>query len=488
MRDSLDRLEEQARQLEPDRATRDSWHRAVTEYGQSFTDQLDELPAFAPLGDKGKGLLEAPPAEEPDNVEHVLQLIRDNVDKPGLNPASGGHLGYIPGGGLYPSALGDYLAAVTNRYAGMFFSSPGAVRMENILIRWLSEQVGYPSTAGGNLTSGGSIANLMAVTAARDAKGLKARDVEHSVVYLTQQVHHCVDKAMRITGLGEMVRRFIPMDEHFRMKPDVLADTIAADRKQGLSPFLLIASAGTTDTGAIDPLPDLATIAGTNDLWFHVDAAYGGFFILTEEGRDKLQGIEHADSLIMDPHKGLFLPYGLGMILVKDQTALLHSNKFEANYMQDAEMVRDELSPAEMSPELTKHFRGMRMWLPLKLFGVKPFRAALAEKLTLAKYFREKIEQVPGFEVPIEPELSVVLFRYKPGEADANAFNQELIQKLQEDGRIFMSSTTIEGVVYIRAAILAVRTHRETIDLAITILKEKVGEIRESQPVSEKGS
>lgn len=484
MGDRLEELEALARQLEPDRSTRDHWHQAVTTYGQSFTDQLDELPAFAPLGDKGKGLLEAPPAEEPDNVENVLQLIRDNVDTPGLNPASGGHLGYIPGGGLYPSALGDYLAAVTNRYAGIFFSSPGAVRMENMLIRWLCEQVGYPSTAGGNLASGGSIANLMAVTAARDAKGLRARDVENAVVYLTQQVHHCVDKAMRIAGLGEMVRRFIPMDERFRMKPDELAETIAADQKKGLKPFMVIASAGSTDTGAIDPLPALGDIASTYDLWFHVDAAYGGFFVLTEEGQTKLQGIDKADSLILDPHKGLFLPYGLGMILVKDQNTLLQSNKFEANYMQDAQMVRDEPSPAEMSPELTKHFRGMRMWLPLKLFGVKPFRAALAEKLTLARYFKKQIEQVPGFEVPLEPELSVVLFRYRPNEGDANAFNQELIQQLQKDGRIFMSSTTIDGLVYIRAAILSVRTHRDTIDLAIRILQEKATLIQKNGTVS----
>jgi glutamate/tyrosine decarboxylase-like PLP-dependent enzyme len=318
----------------------------------------------------------------------VLALIRDHVDTPGLNPASGGHLGYIPGGGIYFSALGDYLADVTNRFAGVFFASPGAVRMENMLIRWLAQILGYPGNSGGNLTSGGSIANLIGIVTARDARNIRSRDVERSVIYMSEQAHHSIDKAIRIAGLqgGEIVRHSFSGS---RLSDDTvdLEEQISTDRASGLNPFLVIASAGTTDVGAIDPLQEIGFIAKKYGLWYHVDAAYGGFFVLTKEGKRKLKGIELSDSVVIDPHKGLFLPYGLGVALVKNALDLRTSHKYQANYMQDAVSDTEELSPADLSPELTKHFRGMRLWLPLKLHGVKPFRACLEEKLLLAKYF-----------------------------------------------------------------------------------------------------
>lgn len=473
MNDKIKKLEKQARILEPNPTERSHWQRMTEKYAFEFLDQLPHTKTYIQSENNGKDLAKHPIKDTPISIEEVLKILEKNVDTPGLNPASGGHLGYIPGGGIFPTALGDYLAAVTNRYAGIYFGGPGAVRMENILIQWMCSIMGYPSTASGNLSSGGSIGNLIAIVTARDFKKIRSQDIPNSVIYLTSQVHHCVQKAIRIAGLHEAQTIYIPVDENFKMDMVFLRQQIQKDLKAGRKPFLLIGSAGTTDVGAVDPLEEMADIATENDLWFHVDAAYGGFFILTEEGKTKLKGIERSDSLVIDPHKGLFLSYGLGTVLIKNVKAQQDAHFYQANYMQDAILDQEELSPADLSPELTKHFRGLRMWLPLQLFGVAPFKAALAEKLLLTQYFYKKIQAL-DFEVGPFPELSVMIYRYVPENGDANAFNAKLIQHVHKDGRVFLSSTTIDGVYWLRIAILAFRTHMKTIDLCLQVLQEGV--------------
>ncbi|MEM9023726.1 MAG: aminotransferase class I/II-fold pyridoxal phosphate-dependent enzyme, partial [Bacteroidota bacterium] len=414
MIDTIRALEAQAQQLEPDAATRQQLLAAVSGYGEAFLEHLPEAKAYERTEDKGRALWDHPIAEDPADLAEILDLFRDQVDRPGLNPASGGHLGYIPGGGLYPAALGDYLAAVTNRYAGVFFASPGAVRLENQLIRWMASLMGYPATATGNLASGGSVANLIAIATARDAKGLKAVDFPRAVIYLSGQAHHCISKGVRLAGLGECTIRVVPTDDRFRMDTQALANALEEDKAQGKLPFLIIGSIGTTDTGAVDPIPKMADLAKQHNCWLHVDAAYGGFFVLCEELKAKFKGIERSDSVVIDPHKGLFLPYGLGAVLVRDTEHLRQSNQYHAHYLQDTVTDTEELSPAELSPELSKHFRGLRLWLPLKLFGVQPFRAGLMEKVWLCRYFYREVQAIPGFEVGPEPELSVMIFRYVP--------------------------------------------------------------------------
>lgn len=469
MRDQLRRLEEAARRLEPSPDARQTAQRAVLGYADDFLDKIETVKAYETRAGKGEGLLESPISEEGIGIDEAIELIRKNVDTPGLNPASGGHLAYIPGGGIYYSALGDYLADIFNRYAGVFYASPGAVRMENMLIRWMCDLVGYPAGAGGNLTTSGSLANMIAIVVARDGKNIRSADIPRSVIYLSKQTHHSVDKAIRVAGLGECPVRFIDLDEKFRMIPEDLARKIAADKAAGLNPFLVVASAGTTDVGAIDPLIEIGSIAKEHGLWYHIDAAYGGFFILTEEKKDRFRGLDLADSLIIDPHKGLFLPYGLGVVLVKNVEDLRRSYSFNASYMQDAFAAPDELSPAELSPELTKHFRGLRLWLPLKLHGLAPFRACLEEKLLLARYFHQEVQKI-GFESDVEPELSVVTYRYVPKSGDPDEFNRQLLKTVIDDGRIFISSTVLNGKFTLRFACLAFRTHLSTVDTLLEIL------------------
>lgn len=471
----LKELEKASRLLEPNSGERKEVRKKVITYSEKFLNDIEKIKAYNVTIGKGIDLLASSIDEKPIGIEKALQLIEKNVDFPGLNPASGGHLAYIPGGGIYYSALGDYLADIFNRYAGVFYASPGAVRMENMLIKWMAGIVCFPKTAAGNLTSGGSLANLMGIVTARDAKNISSANITKSVIYLTKQVHHSVDKAIRIAGLKECVIRHVPMNARYKMEVNELQNLMEADKKNKLNPFLVIASAGTTDVGAIDPLEDIGNLAKKNNLWYHIDAAYGGFFLLTDDGKRKLKGIELADSLVIDPHKGLFLPYGLGVILVRDAKKLRESHYYQAQYLQDA-LGAEEDSPADLSPELTKHFRGLRLWLPLKLMGLKPFRACLEEKLLLAKYFHAEIQKL-GFEAGEEPELSVVTYRYVPENGDANMFNKKLLEAVVADGRIFISSTMIDGKFTLRFACLSFRTHLKQVDILLKILKEKVGSI-----------
>jgi glutamate/tyrosine decarboxylase-like PLP-dependent enzyme len=479
VKERLLELEKISRRLEPSPEERRSARDAVIEHAETFLDQIEQLKAYQISEDRGRGLYDSPITETGIGIDDAIALIRDNVDRPGLNPASGGHLAYIPGGGIYYSSLGDYLADVFNKYAGVFYASPGAVRIENMLIRWMNDLVGYPASAGGNLTTSGSLANMIAVVVARDAKGIGAELIQRSVIYLSQQTHHSVDKAIRVAGLGECIVRHLPLDERFKIIPAELEKQITDDKAAGLNPFMVVASAGTTDVGAIDPLTEIGAIAKRRGLWYHIDAAYGGFFILTDEGREKLKGLERSDSLIIDPHKGLFLPYGLGVVLVKNVNDLKRSFSFNANYMQDAFAAPDELSPAELSPELTKHFRGLRLWLPLKLHGLAPFRACLEEKLLLAKYFHREVKKL-GFVSDLEPELSVVTYRYEPKSGDADEFNKKLLEAVVADGRIFISSTVLNGRYTLRFACLAFRTHLKTVDTLLEILEDKVSGLQRS--------
>jgi len=335
LRENLIALERRTAALEPDGKGRKELIQAIEGYADDFISKISELPSFKPDD------TEAPDALAIDNsdtksMDEILEIYKSEVDYPGLNPASGGHLGYIPGGGIFATAIGDFIAAVSNRYAGLYFGSPGAVRLENRVLDWMKGVCNYPATSLGNLTSGGSIANLIAITAARDHHDISGAAVDKSVIYLSEQTHHCVHKAVRIAGLGNCTMRNIPLDENFNIRTDSLRSLIETDRKNNLNPFLVVASAGTTNIGNIDPLDEIADIAEEHDLWFHVDAAYGGFFILVEELKHKFKGIERSDSVVIDPHKGLFLAYGLGAVLVKNQEAILKSHHYRASYLQDA--------------------------------------------------------------------------------------------------------------------------------------------------------
>ena len=477
--EKLRQLELEIRPLEPGPKERALLRDKVVAYADAFMEGLAGKPAYGVSDGEDSALYDSPISERSTGPDEALDLLDRGVIQRGVNVGSAGHLAYIPGSNLYASALADYLAAVTNRYSGLYFASPGAVRMERVLLRWMADFLGYPAASAGDLTSGGSIANLVGIVTAREAHGLKARDFGRAVVYLSEQTHHAIDKALRIAGLKESIKRMIPLDGRHRMRPEALEEAAEGDAKAGLYPWLIAASAGTTDTGAVDPLAELADVARHHGLWLHVDGAYGAPFALTEYGKQMLRGIERSDSVVLDPHKGLFLPFGSGAVLVRDGRHLLEAHHYDASYLQDRDTLAsaDEVSPADLSPELTRPFRALRLWLPLKLAGVAPFRAALEEKLLLARHFHRRMRLEDGFEVGPPPDLSIVTFRYLPRRGDPDAFNRKLINAVQRDGRVFLSSTKIGGKFTLRVAILSLHTHVDTIELAIEILHEKAEQL-----------
>lgn len=473
----LDALRTATLGLEPDAARRDAWNAAALAHAERWLESLPALPGYVPDDARAEAAFELP-EEGPSTIENTLSVLADAVDRVGVNESSPNFFGFIPGSGIYAGALGDYLAAVSNRYAGVTYAGPGAVRLEQRLVRWFADEIGYPAEAAGDLTSGGSIGNLSAVVAAREAYGIRAKEIERTVVYVSRQTHHSVTKALRIAGLGECVLRLVPLDASYRMRPDALAGLAGEDRAQGLRPWLVVASAGATDTGAVDPLAALADVTESEGLWLHVDAAYGGAFALCEPGRRILRGVERSNSLVVDPHKGFFLPFGSGLVLARDGAPLHRAHTYSASYMQDADrFAAGAISPSELSPELTRPFRGLRLWLALRLAGVAAFRAALEEKLLLARYFHQRLSQHPDFEVGPAPDLSVVTFRLRAPADRADEMNAALALAIQQDGRIYLSSTQLEQRFTLRLAILNARTHRAHVDRALEVIVELAGKL-----------
>ena len=263
--EQIKRLQKASLALEPDDERRKDVTALVQEYAEVFLERLLTAKTYIQDG-KDDTTLSDTDFSGPNDMDRVIHLLEKHMEQPGINTAHGGHLGYIPGGGIYAAALGDYLAVVTNKYAGVFYASPGAVRIENALIEWTAKLVGYKKGFGGNITSGGSIANLVAVTTARDAKQVKAKDFHRAVVYTTKQVHHCIDKALIIAVLRECVVRYIDTDARYRMDTNALRQQIESDLSAGLLPFMIVANAGSTDVGAIDPIEEIHVIAHQHNI------------------------------------------------------------------------------------------------------------------------------------------------------------------------------------------------------------------------------
>lgn len=470
-------VEIEALKLEGTPESRASIQGKVQEYGENFIQEMKERNSFRMTHDDDGGFYNYPITDQGYPLDEVIDLFDRTVEQPGLNAASGRHLAYVPGGGIPTAAAGDYLAAITNKYAGVFFAGPGAVRMENQMIRFCAEAIGYSGNFGGNLSSGGSVANLISITAGRDAHDIKGADFHKTVIYGSKHMHHCLDKSIRITGLKECIHRSIDLDDEFKFDAVQFKNQVESDIAAGLRPFLVIGSAGTTNCGVVDPLDAIADVCEEHNLWFHVDGAYGGLFCLLEEEKPRFKGIERADSVVIDPHKTLFLPYGLGIALVKNVDHLLKSQFYEADYMQDTFENKDEISPAEVSPELTKHFRGLRMWLPLQIHGLSPFKAALREKILLTKYYAEKLMEIPNMRIINQPELSIFAYRFEDSdlsEQENNRINKTLIEEIHKEGKVFLSSTTLDSQICLRIAIVSFRSHLYEIDLALAEIKSKL--------------
>ena len=420
-----------------------------------------------PRGDDlTRQLLAARPPAGPTPVEDALATI-GSVLATGADNAAPGELAYIPGSGLLTAAVADLIGGVANRYTGLSAFTPAAVALEQGVLSWLTELFGLPDTAQGLLLSGGSAANLTAVVAARDAYA--PGDVGRACLYVGQHAHASVRKAARIAGFTDAQVRVCTSADGLRLDPEAVRIAIKQDLADGLLPVAVVGAAGTTNTGTIDPLPELADLAREHGLWFHVDAAYGGFFQLTERGRQLLSGIERADSITLDPHKSLFLPFGTGALLVRDRAHLAASFAEDADYLRDAEEEPPALPDfSALGPELTREWRGLRLWLPLVLHGTDAFTAALDRALDLARWAARELTADEHVEVVSAPELSILTFRV-PGD---DAAQDRALARIHADGHVRLSSTVLEGRVVLRLAVLSHRTSEDTLARAVSAIRE----------------
>lgn len=463
--------------LEPDAA---EMHRLVDEAMRRIVAHIESLPTQPASNVEGaidlaRTLIEPLP-QHGAPYDQLLDFLFDEAIPRSFNAAGPGYLAYIPGGGIFHAAVADLIADAVNRYVGVFAPAPLLVQIEANVVRWFCEIVGFGEGSGGVLTSGGSLANLTAIIAAR--RSVLGDDFLRATLYCGDQTHHAFQKAAVLAGFPAANIREIPSDALFRVRVDLLADAITRDRANGFRPFMLCGSAGTTPTGAVDDLTALAQLARAESVWFHVDGAYGAFFMLTERGRAAMRGISEADSIILDPHKTLFLPFGTGALVVRDATVLRRAFSFHAEILPDFQNEDALIDFCEISPELSRDFRGLRVWLPLKLFGIEPFRQQLEEKLDLAAWAAEELHKIEGIEVVAEPQLSIVGFRFvKPG-ADLDALNHDLIARINARQRVMLTGAIVDGDFVIRICVVSHRTHRDRMEMCLEDIRAAVESLR----------
>ena len=439
-------------------------------------DYVESLPRQPSADDEGGAALARslaePLPETGRSSEELLDLLFEKVVRKGFGTAGPGYLAYIPGGGILHSAVADFVADAVNRYVGVFAAAPGVAQIETNVVRWFADIVGYPDTAGGILTTGGSLANFSALVTARRER--LPDDFLAGILYASDQTHHSIAKAAILAGFPEENVRSIPSDPNYRLRIDVLADAISLDRKAGRRPFFVTGNAGTTNTGAVDDLDALADFCADENLWFHVDAAYGGFFLLTDFGRRALHGISRADSIVLDPHKGLFLPYGTGSLLVRDAQALRRAHALSADYMpvmqEDSDLVDFNL----VSPELSREWRGLRVWLPIAMHGIGPFRRNLEEKLELTRWATDELRRIPGIEIVAEPQLSIVAFAL----AQANELNRTFLSAINARKRVYLTGTMLGPRFVLRICVLSFRTHLDRMREGMEDIRAAAAEVR----------
>jgi aromatic-L-amino-acid decarboxylase len=424
--------------------------------------------------------LREPAPEEGAPLNQLLDhLFRDAIPR-SFTTIGPGYLAYIPGGGLYPAALADFIADTTNRFTGIWQAAPVLVQLEANALDWLRDWMGFPDTTRGLFTTGGSMATFNAILCARER--LLGADIRRGVLYTSDQAHHSVLKSAKMAGVMPDRVRAIRTDDGYRLSLDALSDAIREDRQQGLLPFAVVSNAGTTNTGAVDPLDEIAELCAREGLWHHVDGAYGAFFALCDELRDVLKGLSRADSLTLDPHKGMFLPYGTGALLVRDGAALRAAHEATAAYLPAMPHPDDFYDPSQHGPELSRGFPGLRVWLCVKLFGAAAFREAIAEKRRLAVDAWRRISALPHIVIDAAPELSLFAFHVtwpgatRPEEDDAT---RTLLENTTKRGRVMLTGCTAHDRFLGRVCVLSFRTHQQHID---HLVEDLSGSIREVVP------
>lgn len=440
-----------------------------------------------------------------ESAEKLMDLIFKELAPYGQWPGHPGYAAYVAGSGNMISNVGQLMAQTLNPFSGHYNMSPGLVALELEALGWFKNLFGFSSQAGAYFTSGSSVAGMSALSMARNQKlrvSAPNYDLSKYTLYLSKQAHHCSAKSWVFLGFNPENIRWIEVDEKtLSMKISALSEQIAIDKKSNLIPLCVVGTAGTTNTGAIDPLAAIANICETEKIWFHVDGAYGAAFILTESGKNKLVGIEKADSLAFDLHKSLALPYGTGCLIIKNPQSMYFSDSGSKTYMPPRyhpQMgVEKEMGPmdfADVTPELSRDYRGLRVWLPIKMLGIQPFILNLEEKLELSKWLHQQLQSKTKLQVLPDPQLSIIGFSVREENSfranDANAANantnaidkanaktQKLLGRINEKGTLFLSSCEVNGRKVIRICLLGYRLHHPRLQQFLQELDLILGEL-----------
>jgi len=451
--------------LEPNREERAALTAEIAQFLANWFDEANTMKAHG--SDPSEEFLEYLQTQ-PSEVGRSLTTILEDIAKAGQSGIfhpSGGHMSYIPNSGMYTAALAEFLAAGLNRYTGVASAAPGFTAIEHGVVEWLTGLFELGPDASGLLLSGGSTANFTGIVTARVAQ--LGDEFTNGVMYVTTHTHHSAAKAARLAGFRTDQIVTIDADDELRMNVGLLRSEIASDRAAGRQPFLIIGSAGTTDTGTVDPLELLADVAATEKLWLHVDAAYGGFFQLTERGKNTLSGINRSDSIALDPHKGLSIPFGVGALLARDESKLVDAHEGRGAYLRDEDSYLGMRDISSLGPELSRPFRGLSVWLPLQLHGVRSFGEPLDSHLDLARYAYDRLTSIDGVDPRWIPDLSIVAFGF-----DDDKLGRAAWEAVNQDAKVHLSPTIIDGRFILRFAILNRRSTTEHVDHAIEIIEK----------------
>jgi len=430
----------------------------VAEHLASIRDE--PVIASLPRRELGLTLARAAPAEGRD-FESIVSTLKESVFPYHAREPHPGFLAYVPSCPTFPAMLGDWIASGYNFFAGVWPVAAGPNELEVVVLDWFREWMGMPDGTGGVLTTGGSAANLTAVVAARHAAVEAGNDMSRLTVYTSAQAHSSVTRAAWIAGIPRANVRTVDMDADYRMSASDLQGKVAADDRAGYSPFMVVASAGTTNTGAVDPLHEIADYCIGEKLWLHVDAAYAGFAALTKEGKAMLSGIERADSLTLDPHKWLFVPFECGCLLVRDPSALTSAFRILPEYLKDVQPGDEEVNFADRGEQLTRYSRALKVWLSVNYFGTTAIAAAIQEAMERARLLEQLVRASPEFEILSPAQFGIVCFRAKPADLDASSLdslNERINARVVSEGRFLISSTRLGGSFSLRMCTLGFRT------------------------------
>lgn len=454
--------------------------------GHQVTDLVAEhlasvrgQPAQHPLDRRASRDLVALPARAPEqgtSFDAIVSVLRERVFPYHAREPHPMFLGYVSSSPTFPAIVGDWIATGFNFFTGVWSVAAGPNEVELTVLEWFRDWLGMPAGARGLLTSGGSNATLTAVVAARHAAlGARAEELPRLTMYCSDQAHSSVARAAWIAGIPRDHVRAVASDDQFRVRVDALREAIARDRAAGLRPFLIVGSAGATNTGAVDPLHALADIAAAEGLWYHIDAAYAGFSVLTARGRALLSGIERADSVTLDPHKWLYVPFECGCLMVREPARLHAAFHIMADYLKDVQAQDEDVNFADYGEQLTRYSRAFKVWVSVNYFGLAAIRAEIERAMGLADLAERLVREAPDLEVLSPATFGVVCFRvHPPGMDDAaalDALNERVNAAVNGSHKVLMSSTRLRGAFSLRLCILNYRTTDDDIASVIGMVR-----------------